>query len=310
MRDNPVPASRQKRNSAWFPYKPKGTSGQNCDYSRFYSDAFARFYGFQHPDDHTRYLNLHELINAGLVHELWFFALHDDRGSPLETIEIKQYYDEKCRPIPDKHGPAGNGHDETIPWSGRSFRITFLNARRGIGCGMENLGHALEGMAHYNFCPYYRQYFYEFAEFDLNERFPQLPANSLYPMLWGEGNHAEYPDKTTMVIQSKGATYRVEDYIARGGNVHFPPGARRHYDLESPFVVKSTIENYRLRNGADGQDRALDFDAQQFKQYADIAPDCMGQWMVYWRQCMPGWDNGAVDDDGQPMKNWWVFLFY
>jgi hypothetical protein len=309
MRDRPVPEERAKRNSAFFPYKPKGTPGQNCDYSRFYSDEFARAYGFQYPGDHTRYLNLHELINAGLVHELWFFAIHDDRGSPLETIEIKQYYDDDCRPIEGKHGPAGNGHDDSIPWSGRSFRITFLNVHRGIGCGMENLGHALEGTAHANAIPYFRKYFYEFGEFDLDERYG-LPWKSLYPPLWGEGNRAEYPDKTTMVIHSKGKTYQVENYVAFGGNVHFPPGARGHYDLDSPYVVKTVIENYRLRNGPDGKDKVHDFDKGRFKQYADLAPDCMGQWMIYWRQCMPGLDNKCVDDEGQPMKNWWVFLFY
>jgi hypothetical protein len=32
--------------------------------------------------------------------------------------------------------------------------------------------------------------------------------------------------------------------------------------------------------------------------------------MVFWRQCMPGLDNLSLDDEGKPMKNWWVFLFY
>ena len=95
-----------------------------------------------------------------------------------------------------------------------------------------------------------------------------------------------------------------------GGNVHFPPGARGHYDLGSPFIVKTVIENYRLRNGPDGKDLVHDFDPARFKQYESLAPDCMGQWLVYWRQCMPGFGNRCVDDDGQPMKNWWVFLFY
>jgi hypothetical protein len=45
-------------------------------------------------------------------------------------------------------------------------------------------------------------------------------------------------------------------------------------------------------------------------QYRDLAPDCMGRWVVYWRQNMPGLGNTALDDDGRPMKNWWPFLFY
>lgn len=309
MRDRAVPPERAKRNSAFFPYLPKDDRS-TCDYSQFFSEAYARFYGFQHPDDHTRYLTLGELINAGIVHELWFHAIHDDRGAPLETIEIKQYYDKNLRPIEGKHGPAGNGHHDSIQWVGRSFRITFLNVNRGIGCGMENLGHAMEGMAHYGFSPYFRQYFYEFGEFNLDERYPQLPANSLYPMLWGEGNHAEYPDKTTMVVHSKGETYRLEDYVAQGGNVHFPPGARRHYDLKSPYVVKTVIETWRQGDRPGEHGPPHDFDKARFQQYNDVAPDCMGAWLIYWRQCMPGLDNAMTDDDGRPMKNWWVFLFY
>jgi hypothetical protein len=41
-----------------------------------------------------------------------------------------------------------------------------------------------------------------------------------------------------------------------------------------------------------------------------MAPDCMGPWLVYWRQNMPGLDNRQKDADGRPMKNWWPFLFY
>jgi hypothetical protein len=37
---------------------------------------------------------------------------------------------------------------------------------------------------------------------------------------------------------------------------------------------------------------------------------CMGAWLVYWRQNMPGYDNKQKDDDGKAMKNWWPFLFY
>ena len=44
--------------------------------------------------------------------------------------------------------------------------------------------------------------------------------------------------------------------------------------------------------------------------YRELADDCMGRWVVYWRQHMPGLGNTALDDDGRPMKNWWPYLFY
>jgi hypothetical protein len=308
MRDDPIAPAQAKRNSKLAPYKPKPQEGQVCDYEAFYSEAFAAKYGFPDPRQPGRYLKLHELIQAGFVHELWFYWVHDDRGAPLETIEDKQYYDEDCRPITGKHGPAGNGHDESMPWSGRSFRITFFNPHRGIGCGMENFGHALEGMANYKAIAYYRKYFNEFADFDLDHRY-KLPFNSLYA-LGAPGSKAEYLARDVLEVTLNGKTHRIEPYLAHGGSVHFPPGARNHYDKESPFTVASVIENWRLRNGPDGKDLVTDFNKDRFLRHEQLAPDCMGSWMVFWRQCMPGLDNACIDDQGRPMKNWWVFLFY
>lgn len=102
----------------------------------------------------------------------------------------------------------------------------------------------------------------------------------------------------------------MSSYIAAGGNVHFPPGGRRHYDLGSPHTVLSTIESYRQRNGPDGTDLARRFNKEKWQRYLSVAPDCMGAWTIFWRQCMPGLDNKCLDDDGKPVKNWWVFLFY
>ncbi|MEW6250434.1 MAG: hypothetical protein AB1716_07290 [Planctomycetota bacterium] len=351
LRDDPPPAGREKRSSAKY---PRSDRPGHTLYAPFYSDAFAAYYGFKDPAQPGRFLNLHDLINAGLVHELWFYGVHDDETAAFESIEFKQYYDEQCRPIAGKHGPAGNGHPRDMPWSGRSFRITWYNTDRGLGCGMENFGHSLEAMANHNSIAYYKKYFDEFAEFDLDRRFPGCPFDKLYAL--GPDDKAEYPDATTLVLRlaprdeprergGRGArggrserggrsadsrpaaqsapvaetqpadapapkVHTIKNYIAMGGNVHFPPGARGHYDLQSPFVVKTVIENWRQRNGPDGKDLVHDFDRTRFTQYDKLAPDCMGQWMIYWRQCMPGYGNKSVDDDGKPMKNWWVFLFY
>lgn len=311
MRDRPAPPERLHKNSAFLPLKPDGPKDFGCDYGTFYGDAFARFYGFQDPRNDRRYMNLHELINSGVVHELWFYAIHEyEVGWPaFEVTEFKQYYDDQCRPIEGKHGPAGNGHDDSMPWSGRSFRMAFFNPHRGTGCQMENFGHGLEAYANHNAIGYWRKYFREFAELNLDERF-KLPFSSLYEMPYDRNNVVSYPTATTMKIKHHSQEYTVEPYVAIGGNAHWPPGARHHYDLDSSYTVKSTIENYRLRNGPDGKDKVLDFNKEKYAPYRKTVPDCMGAWMVFWRQCMPGLDNKCVDDDGKPMKNWWVFLFY
>lgn len=104
--------------------------------------------------------------------------------------------------------------------------------------------------------------------------------------------------------------FKIDSYVCTGGNAHFPPNGRRHYDLDNTAPVLSTIEDWRIGSGPEGRDVAKPFTNAAFSQYREMAPDCMGPWLVYWRQNMPGLDNRQKDADGRPMKNWWPFLFY
>lgn len=280
----------------------------NCDYGAFFSQAFARHIGVRDPRNPRRFLRLDELVDQGYVHEVWFTAAADGVFRCLECVELKPVYDEEFRRIPGKYVQAGNGGDPDQKWTGRSVRINCINHDRGIGCAMENLGHSLEGMAHSKAIPYFTKYFYEYAGFDLDKRYG-LPFNSFYP-LWGEGKGISYPSPTTAVVTDGERTWRLENYVAAGGNVHFPPNARRHYDQSNREPVMSTIEDWRIGSGDGGRDLAKPWTADVLDRYEKLAPDCMGKWLVYWRQNMPGYRNRARDDAGKPMKNWWVFLFY
>jgi hypothetical protein len=44
--------------------------------------------------------------------------------------------------------------------------------------------------------------------------------------------------------------------------------------------------------------------------YDQLAPDCGGDFLVYWYQHMPGKDSAQLFDDGRPMLSAWPFLFY
>ncbi|HZW10333.1 MAG TPA: hypothetical protein VFF69_10560 [Phycisphaerales bacterium] len=299
---------RTDGNSSLFPRKAEASPEVVCDYAGLYTEEFARLLGFSDPREEGAYLDLHELINAGYVHELWMYLEHEGPWPALEVAELKQRYDEGGRAVEGEFTPAGNGHDETMPWSGRTFRIAFFNPRRGVGCAMENFGHGLEWTATSGAVPYFSRAFREFAELDLDARFG-LPFDSLYAVEADE-EAVSYPEEGVMEVRVGGETHRAAPYVAIGGNVHFPPGARRHYDLESPHAVMTTIEHYRLRDGEGGEDLATPFDASRFAAYGGVAPDCMGPWLIYWRQCMPGLGNRCVDDEGAAMKNWWPFLFY
>jgi hypothetical protein len=173
---------------------------------------------------------------------------------------------------------------------------------------MESLAHGIEGTSNCGVIPYFTKYFKEYADFNLKERY-NLSFDNLYAVSGG-GQPIRYPNQKTMVVTHDGKDHRVENYIPNGGSAHFPPNARGHYDLENASPVLSTIEDWRIGSGPGGKDLAKPFTNQAFRRYQDVAPDCMGQWLVYWRQNMPGRGNKQKDDEGKPMKNWWPFLFY
>ena len=307
-------ADSTQPNSSKAPRRGKPT-GQNAyreqfnvNYPALFNDTYAGYYGVRDPKKPDRFLPLAELFDGGYIHEVWFFAEHVADYVPFESIELKAVYDEQFRRVGEKFVQAGNGGDPEQPWTGRSVRLGFINASRGIGCFLESLSHSFEGAANSRAVPYLTRYFREFAGFDLNQRY-KLPWDSFYP-LWGEGKEVAYPDPHTAIAKDGAKTYRLEDYVAFGGNVHFPPNGRRHYDLENTQPVMSTIEDWRIGSGPGGKDLAKPWTNEAFAKYRTLAPDCMGPWLIYWRQNFPGLDNRQKDDAGKPMKNWWPFLFY
>ncbi len=302
-------AGASRGNCSRAPIKPNVKAPEiNCDYGGFFSESFAAAIGVRDPKNKRRFLRLDELVDQGYVHEVWFTAAPSGDFRCLECVEMKPVYDEHFRRLPGRYVQAGNGGDDEQKWTGRSLRINGLNHDRGIGCGMENLGHSMEGMAHSKAIPYFTKYFYEFAGFDLDKRYG-LPMDSFYP-LWGEGKGISYPDPTTAVATDGQKTWRIGNYVAAGGNVHFPPNGRSHYDQANSAPVMSTIEDWRIGSGPGGTDIAKPWDNSVLRQYEKVAPDCMGKWLVYWRQNMPGYRNRSRDDEGKPMKNWFVFLFF
>lgn len=279
------------------------------DYDQLYSEKYAKYWGIKDPDVESKYLTLVELVERGYVHELWMFFDPDDKIGAFESIEWKPVYDKNFKRKKDEYRMAGNGGDPDVRWTGRSLRFNCLNKDRGIGCGMENLGHSFEGTSNSGCIPYFTKYFKEYAMFDMKERFG-TPFRSLYETKM-EPDQVRYPNKTTAVVTYQGKEYTITNYIVTGGNVHFPPNARQHYDQRNNTAVMSTIENWRMRNGENGKDKAEPWKAHDIpRKNEKLAPDCMGPWLIYWRQNMPGLDNEALDDEGKPMKNWWPFLFY
>jgi len=172
---------------------------------------------------------------------------------------------------------------------------------------MESLGHSLEHMATCGAVPYFTRYFVPYAMLDLNARFG-LSFDSLYA---APTKPVSYPKPDVLEYQQDGVTKRVEHYVVEGGNVHFPPNGRKDYDMANEAPVLATIEHWRLHDGWDGADKREEWTMKKVPpRSGEVADDCMGPWVLYWRQNMPGLGNKAKDDDGRVMKNWWPFLFY
>lgn len=303
---------RSTGDSRLVPVKdPTATDGFNMRYASFFSDEFAVHYGVADPEGTGRFLRLDELLERGFCHEVWMClsgAPENPRIGAYEVVELKPQYDEAFRTKPGDYVQAGNGGDPAQPWTGRSVRIGAINASRGLGCYLESLAHGLEGTSSSGALPYLTRYFKDYAGFNLQEKY-QAPFESLYAVHYGRAD-VQYPNPGTLVARHGVAEFRIDNYLCTGGNAHFPPNGRRHYDLDNTDPVLSTIEDWRIGSGPDGKDVAKPFTNAAFSQYRALAPDCMGPWLVYWRQNMPGLDNRQKDTQGKPMKNWWPFLFY
>jgi hypothetical protein len=278
------PAGRIDRNSARFPRA---------------SDGIGFDYGALHELRLLDGLTLDGLTERGLVNEVWLLADHTERSAPWETVEVKGSYDAGLQPRGFSRD-AGNSGPHDTPWLGRSLRILFVNFARGVGCAMESLGHSLERMLTCGALPPFEALFREFAMLDLDRRFG-MPFESLYLA----DHPVDYPTPSTLRYRQGWRRRVVRDYVVAGGNVHFLPNGRDDYDLDNPAPVRSTIETWRQP----GQE-ARPWTPAVLERYRELAPDCMGRWVVYWRQAMPGLDNTALDDDGRPLRNWWPLLFY
>ena len=303
-------ATKSGLNSRLFPLKPGVTNTFNVDHNRFFSHEFARYYGVANPQEGESFLRLDELVDLGYVHEVWLITNGDEsRIKAFECVELKPRYNERFERVGDDYVQAGNGGDPDQKWTGRSLRLGFVNSTRGSGCFLESLSHSVEGISTSGAIPYFTRYFAEFAGYDLDTRW-NLPFNSLYALAY-EGRVVEFPDNHTAVIKApNGDSIVVSNYFAIGGNAHWPPNARGHYDMDNTNAVLSTIEDWRIGSGPDGTDVKKPWTNAAFAKHRALAPDCMGAWLVYWRQNFPGLDNKQKDDHGNPMKNWWPFLFY
>jgi len=300
-------------------------------YGELFSPSFAPHLAFV---EGGRHLTLGEAVDRGLVHDVILVANQVDARAPnppdqvthhiLEVALVKQAYDHAGRPIEgayvrngcaaDRQQAGFEGCDNSMAWPGRSLRIFFLNVSRGAGCLAHSLGHAFEwihnesavhapGSPHHGAAaiPYLRPHFRRFAGFDLG---PSLGAP--FPSLYAGGDAYSYEGcgsgACTTLVHPSG---RIHGYEVACGNVHYPPGAARGYDYYPEATVLSRCETFMQP-----WERAVPLDGHPWSSLEGVNDDCGGRFLTWWMQHMPGLDNLARTPEGEPMKNWWPFMYY
>ncbi|MCB9703594.1 MAG: hypothetical protein H6711_16995 [Myxococcales bacterium] len=310
LRDDPPPPGWTYHNSTRYPREDPVEGYWGFDYERLFSAEFAGYYGIEDPEAPGEALGLCQLFQRGLIHEVWVYGDADvpDVGA-AEVLELKPRYDAARERTKDPMSRcAGNGcfDEEDAVSCGVTVRIAWFNNTRGPGCFLESLSHGLEstGAGDPNLIPYLFDYFPTFAGLDLGKRYG-VPFQSWYSCPYGQPC-VDYPSATSAHYSlSADVEGTIDPFDPVCGNVHWPPNGRQHYDLSSPHEVMSSCVHYR-----DGSGESEPYTSSLHQAYSKLAPDCMGPFIVWWRQNMPGLDNGALDDEGQPMLNWWPFLFY
>lgn len=304
----PAPAGFAYDNSTLYPRRPASEAGYyRLDYATFFEPDFAVHYGYEDPAQPGRYLTLCELVERGLINELWLVA-SDDKASDVshsEVLEAKPRYGSDGQPIPGAvERCAGNGcFDADVPFCGRSLRIGWVNYNRGPGCYLHSHGHGMEWTSNSAALPGFTRWFAPFANMDLDARWG-LPFKYFYAVDCATKPCISYPQSDVLSVTYAGATNTRTGYDANCGNVHFPPNGVDHYDYNATRLVASSCESFGRAN----PETKL-INASTWSQFTAFG-DCGGEFLIWWYQNMPSYGTGQSFADGAPMLAAWPYLFY
>jgi hypothetical protein len=181
--------------------------------------------------------------------------------------------------------------------------------------------------------PLIRKQAARFLNFDLNTRI-SAPFASFYSAC--NSNGTQLTDCMIWDSQiamhsgpSAASTFTLADLSGGCGNAHFYPNTTGtySYDANTPDpMVLSSCEHYGLHDGTGGKDMTSTFTNAMTDTLYGRSPnpingacpaaqpacsdDCGGHGTAYLYQNFPGPGTVAKNDDGTPMHNWWVYLFY
>lgn len=307
----------------------KATKGSRIDYNSWNTQAFADAnLQLKDPADPSGpNLTLCGLFEKGVIHEVWCMAGSDPKCG--ETQEAKQVYDANGAKVAGRFVSASNGDNINSLGCKVTARITDFNSARGTGCHQHAMGHAWERYMDANAVPALGKQAKRFLNWDMNTRLG-APFSNFYSacnsnasqltdcIVWDSNIHAKSGP-------SASRAFDIPDMSGGCGNSHFYPNTTGtySYDTNNPDPeVLTSCENYGLKNGPDGKDLKTPYtNAMTDRLYGRSSQncpanqpacddDCGGHGSTYLYQNFPGPGTIATNDDGTPMRNWWVYLFY
>lgn len=297
---------------------PKG-AGPGVDYSSWNTQAFAdSSLKLKDPaDPNGPNLTLCQAFEKGVIHEVWCMASSDPKCG--ETQEQKQVYDDNNAKVAGQFRNVSNGDSLAKLGCKVTARITDFNSGRGVGCHQHAMGHAWERYIEASAVPAMAKQGRRFLNFDLDMR-AGAPFQSFYDAC--NSNSTQLTDciKWSSEIHaasgpSASRPFDLPDLSGGCGNAHFYPNTTGTYSYDAntpdPMVLDS-CENYGLHNGPGGKDLTTPFTNAMTDMYFKnvVDDDCGGHGTMYLYQNFPGPGTKATNDDGTPMHDWWVYLFY
>ncbi|HVY37558.1 MAG TPA: hypothetical protein VHM31_06470, partial [Polyangia bacterium] len=311
-----------------------GGSGPN--YATWSSQAFADAnIQIKDPKDPSGpNLTLCQLFEKGVINEVWCMATQNQTkcGETQETKVVYSNTDPPAKVTPLKIVGASNGDSITNLGCKVSTRIIDFNTSRGVGCHQHAMGHGWERYMDAQAIPLLRKQAGRFLNWDLDTRVG-APFSNFYAACNSNGSQLTdcmlWQSTTHMVSGPSAAkAFDIPDVSGGCGNAHFYPNTTGtySYDANTPDpMVLSSCEHYGLHDGAGGKDTTTPFtnkmtdDLAKVQQagpctagspYCSTDDDCGGHGTSYLYQSFPSYGTAATNDDGSPMHNWWVYLFY
>jgi hypothetical protein len=322
--NNPVAPSTWTNPSSTL--LPTDSTGQ-FDPSQLFQAQFADFGFSDMTVSPPRPLSLGELFENGLINEVWVqdgeldLPTGPQRRFPL-YLERKQRYDQSGAAVTGSGSfdCVGGGTPPTVCLPDIPCNVTVRMSHldpiggAGAGCDLEIRGWGIEGM--WDALPEFQPDAAAFLNQDFDSRFgvrfnswPEIctvtDAENQMPCV-------SYPSPTSATgTYTDGTTWTIDPFLQGCGSSQFPPNAVWRGDFDDTTSnVQSRCEHFGLNDNPAGGDTYQMYPAAALAAQPQTYVGCGGDWQIYWRQSMPGYQNQATAHDGTPMKNWWPMLFY